>query len=155
MTLLHNYLYIQLDSRRDVVDCNLFGLTATVTAEIHWKSHVPMIDGEILQALLRNNSDLSTAAPLVQIASVVLVEARDSYYCAVTDAATVTAVLLRNNDSEVATAAGPGPGATVARVEAMAAEVLSNPPLWPMDMLTLARRELQSRLGLTDLDTVY
>ena len=133
----------------------MFGLTATVTAEIHKKSHVPMIYGEILPALLRNNSDLSTAAPLVQIASVVLVEASDGYYCAVTDAATVTAVLLRNNDSEVAPVAGPGPGATVARVEAMAAEVLSNPPLWPMDMLTLARRELQSRLGLTDLDTVY
>ena len=70
-----------------------------MTAEIHRKSHVPMIDGEILPALLRHNSELSTAAPLVQIASVVLVEARDSYYCAVTDAATVTAVLLRNNDS--------------------------------------------------------
>ena len=114
-----------------------------------------MIYGEILPALLRNNSDLSTAAPLVQIASVVLVEARDSYYCAVTDAATVTAVLLRNNDSEVAPVAGPGPGATVARVEAMAAEVLSNPPLWLMDMLALTRRVLQSQLGLTDLNTVY
>ena len=114
-----------------------------------------MVDGEILPAFLRNNSEPSTAAPLVQIASVVLVEASDSYYCTVTDAATVTAVLLRNNDSEVATAAGPGPGATVARVEAMEAEVLSNPPLWLMDMLTLTRRKLQSQLGLTDLNTVY
>ena len=114
-----------------------------------------MIYGEILPALLRNNSDLSTAAPLVQIASVVLVEARDSYYCAVTDAATVTAVLFRNNDFEVAPVAGPGPGATVARVEAMAAEVLCNPPLWLMDMLALTRRVLQSQLGLTDLNTVY
>ena len=84
-----------------------------------------------------------------------LVEASDGYYCAVTDAATVTAVLLRSNDSEIATAAGPGPGATVAQVEAMAAEVLSTPPLWPIDMLTLSRRELQSQLGLTSLNTVY
>ena len=114
-----------------------------------------MVDGEILPAFLRNNSELSTAAPLVQMASVVLVEASDSYYCAVTDAATVTALLFRNNDSEVATAAGPGPGATVARVEAMEAELLSSPPLWLMDMLTLTRRELQSQLGLADLNTVY